>query len=47
MKQITIKLDETTHRAAKIKAVTQDVSFMQYVVNLIKKDLELKKEQTR
>ncbi len=47
MKQITIKLDETTHRAAKIKAVTQDESFMQYVVNLIKKDLELKKEQTR
>ncbi|WP_303193451.1 hypothetical protein [Hungatella hathewayi] len=47
MKQITIKLDETTHKAAKIRAVTQDKSFMQYVVDLIEEDLETKKEQSR
>lgn len=47
MKQITIKLDETTHKAAKIRAVMQDKSFMQYVVDLIKQDLETKKEQSR
>lgn len=47
MKQITIKLDETTHKAAKIRAVMQDKSFMRYVVDLIKKDLETKKEQTQ
>ena len=46
MKQITIKLDEQTHKAAKINAVMQDKSFMQYVVDLIRKDLETKKEQT-
>lgn len=47
MKQITIKLDEETHRAGKIKAVMQDMTFMQYVVSLIQKDLETKKEQSR
>ena len=46
MKQVTIRLDEETHKAAKIKAVMQDMSFMQYVVKLIKNDLETKKEQT-
>lgn len=47
MKQITIKLDETTHKAAKIRAVMQDKSFMQYVIDLIEEDLETKKEQSR
>ena len=47
MKQITIKLNETTHKAAKIRAVMQDKSFMQYVVDLIKQDLETKKEQSQ
>ncbi|WP_347024007.1 hypothetical protein [Hungatella hathewayi] len=47
MKQITIKLDEATHKAAKIRAVMQDKSFMQYVVDLIKQDLETKKEQSQ
>ena len=46
MKQITIRLDEDTHKAAKIEAVKQDMSFMQYVVALIQKDLDIKKEQT-
>lgn len=43
MKRVTIVLDETTHKAAKIRAVMQDKSFMQYVVDLIKEDLETKK----
>lgn len=47
MKQVTIRLNEDIHRAAKIEAVKQDKSFMQYVVNLIQNDLEAKKEQTR
>lgn len=47
MKQITLRLDESIHKAAKIKAVMQDKSFMQYVVDLIQKDLETKKEQTQ
>lgn len=47
MKQITIKLDESIHKDAKIRAVMLDKSFMQYVIDLIKQDLETKKEQTR
>jgi len=47
MKQITIKLDEETHKAGKVEAVLQDKSFMRYVVDLIKKDLATKKEQSR
>lgn len=44
MKRVTIVLDETIHKAAKIRAVMQDKSFMQYVVDLIKQDLATKKE---
>lgn len=47
MKQITLKMDEKIHKAAKVKAVMQDKSFMQYVVDLIQRDLETKKEQTQ
>lgn len=47
MKQITLRLDESTHKAAKIEALMQDKSFMQYVIDLIKQDLETKKEQSR
>lgn len=44
MKQVTIRIDESTHKAAKIKAVTLDKSFMQYVVELIEQDLQKEKE---
>lgn len=47
MKQITLKVDDQIHKAAKIKAVMQGKPFMQYVLDLIKKDLETKKEQTQ
>lgn len=47
MKQVTVRLDDDLHRAAKIKAVMKDKSLMQYIVDLIKKDLETKKEQSR
>lgn len=40
MRQITIRLDEETHKAGKIRAIMKDMSFMEYVVDLIKKDLE-------
>ena len=47
MKQLTVRLDDELHKSAKIKAVMEDNSFMQYVVALIKKDLDHKKEQSR
>ena len=46
MKQVTIRLDEEMHKAGKIRAIMQNKSFMQYVVDLIKKDLDNKKEQS-
>lgn len=47
MKRITVVLEDEMHKAAKIRAVMQDKTFMQYVVDLIQKDLETKKEQSR
>lgn len=47
MKQVTVRLDEEMHKAGKIRAIIQNKSFMQYVVDLIKKDLDNKKEQSR
>ena len=47
MKQITIKLNEEMHKAGKIRAIMQNKTFMQYIVDLIQKDLETKKEQSR
>ena len=51
MKRATIVLADNVHKAAKIKAVMQDKSFIQYVADLVKKDvqkdLSTKKEQTR
>lgn len=47
MKQVTVRLEEEMHKAGKIRAIMQNKSFMQYVVDLIKKDLDNKKEQSR
>ena len=47
MKQVTIKLDDELHKSAKIKAVMEDKSLMQYVIDLMEKDLDNKKEQSR
>lgn len=50
MKRVTIVLEDDLHKAAKIKAVMQDKSFVQYVSDLVRKDvqkdLQTKKEQT-
>lgn len=47
MKRITIVLEDETHKAAKIQAVIQDKTFTQCVTDLVRKDLETKKEQSR
>lgn len=46
MKRITVILDDDVHKAAKIEAVTQDKSLIQYVAGLIEKDVKKEKEQT-
>ena len=49
MKCVTIVLEDSVHKAAKIKAVMQDKSFIQYVAELVErdvqKDLEAKKSK--
>ena len=49
MKRVTIVLEDSVHKAAKIKAVMQDKSFIQYVADLVErdvqKDLEAKKSK--
>ena len=51
MKRATIVLEDSVHKSAKIKAVLQDKSFIQYVADLVKqdvqKDLKTKEEQTQ
>lgn len=47
MKRITVLLEEDIHKAAKVKAVMADTSLIKYISDLVKKDLETKKEQTQ
>lgn len=44
MKQVTVRMDEAMHKAAKIRAITLEKSLMAYIVELIKKDLQKEKE---
>lgn len=49
MKRATIVLEDSVHKAAKIKAVMQDKTFIQYVADLVaedvRKDLQTKKSK--
>jgi len=47
MKQIILKVKDETHKAARIKALMSKKSLMQYVIDLMEKDLDNKKEQSR
>lgn len=40
-------MDEELHRNMRMETVRQDKSIKQYITELIKKDLETKKEQTQ
>lgn len=44
MKQVTIRMDEAMHKAAKIKAITLEKSLATYITELIEKDLQKEKE---
>lgn len=44
MKKIGIELSDELYKQAKIKAIQQDQTLRNYVTNLIKKDLETKKD---
>lgn len=47
MKQVVVKLDDELQKEARIEAIRQNKSLTQYVSDLVAKELEKKKEQTR
>lgn len=47
MKKVGITLDDEVYKAVKMKIVQQDKTMKQHITDLIKKDLETKKEQTQ
>ena len=47
MKRLVVEMEDKLHTAIKIEALKQVVSAKDYIIALIKKDLETKKEQTQ
>lgn len=47
MKRIVIEIEDDFHKKIKLQAVTKDKSVKGYVLDLIKADLQTKKEQTQ
>lgn len=47
MKILSIKIDDELHKRLKIFAVQQEKTMAEIVIELVKKDLETKKEQSR
>lgn len=46
MKRLVVEMEDNLHTTIKIEALKQGVSAKDYIIGLIKKDLETKKEQT-
>lgn len=47
MKTLAIKMDDELHRKLKIYAVNQSKSVKDIIIELVKRELETKKEQTQ
>jgi predicted HicB family RNase H-like nuclease len=47
MKIINFQVNEELHKQMRLEAIRQDKSIKQYVTDLIQKDLDNKKEQSR
>lgn len=47
MKRVTFLVDDELYKTAKIKTIQNDQNMTQYLTELMKKDLETKKEQTQ
>ena len=43
MKRLVIEIDDSLHKEAKLEAVKEEKSLKQYVLDLIKQDLDAKK----
>lgn len=46
MKRLVVELDDALHKEVKMQALVEDKSMTDYVKDVIRKDLETKKEQT-
>lgn len=47
MKRLVVEVDDELHTAVKIKALMEGKPVKNYIMELMKKDLETKKEQSR
>lgn len=47
MKLLSVKIDDDLHKKLRLYAVNQDRTVTDIVVELVKKELETKKEQTQ
>lgn len=47
MKLLSVKIDDDLHKRLRLYAVNQDRTVTDIVVELVKKELETKKEQSR
>lgn len=47
MKIVNFQVNEELHKQMRLEAIRQDKSIKQYVTDLIQKDLDNKKEQSR
>lgn len=47
MKTICVSIEDELHKQLKMETVMREKSVKQYITELIKQDLESKKEQTR
>ena len=47
MKLLSVKIDDELHKQLKIFAIQQEKTMAEIVIELVKKELETKKEQSR
>ena len=47
MKVLSVKIDDELHKQLKIFAIQQEKTMAEIVIELVKKELETKKEQSR
>ena len=47
MKVLSVKIDDDLHKQLKLLSIHQEKTMAEIIINLVKKELETKKEQTR
>ncbi|MFR1834382.1 MAG: hypothetical protein ACLSX5_14680 [Lachnospiraceae bacterium] len=47
MKVLSVKIDDDLHKQLKLLSIHQEKTMAEIIINLVKKELETKKEQTQ